>query len=62
MPVVKIDLWEGRTKEKKEELIRSVTSAVAETLGIPREHVTIIINDVPKDNWGLEGEQASKIR
>ncbi len=62
MPVVKIDMWEGRTKEQKEKLIKSVTKAIADTLGIPKEHITVIINDVPKTNWGLKGEQASKIR
>jgi len=62
MPVVKIDMWEGRTVEQKEKLIKSVSDAVANTLGISKEHVTVIINDVPKTNWGLKGEQASKIR
>jgi len=62
IPVVKIDMWEGRTAEQKEKLIKSVTDAIADTLKIPKEHITVIINDVPKINWGLKGEQASKIR
>jgi 4-oxalocrotonate tautomerase len=61
MPVVKIDLWEGRTNEVKEKLIREVTEAVSKSLGISKEHVTIIINDVPKSNWGIQGEQVSKM-
>ena len=62
MPVVKIDMWEGRTKEQKEKLIKSVTDTIASTLEIPKEHITVIINDIPKTNWGLKGEQASKVR
>jgi 4-oxalocrotonate tautomerase len=62
IPVVKIDMWEGRNAEQKERLIKSVTDSIAKTLEIPKEHITIIINDVPKTNWGLKGEQASKVR
>ncbi len=61
MPIVRIDLWEGRESDAKRELIRSVSKAVSETLGIPVEHVHIVINDVPKENWGIKGEQASRI-
>jgi 4-oxalocrotonate tautomerase len=59
MPVVKVDLWEGRTDEQKEAIIKGITSALSK-LGIPKEHTTVIINDVPKANWGANGEQASK--
>lgn len=62
MPIVKIDIWEGRDAEKKRELIHAVSKAVADTLGIPIEHVQIVINDVPKENWGIKGEQASRLK
>ena len=62
MPIVKIDLWEGRDKDTKRNLIQSVSKAVSGSLDIPVDHVRVILNDVPKDNWGLEGEQASRIR
>jgi len=62
MPVVKIDIWEGKTEKQKEKLIKALTDAVAIALEIPKEYITVIINDVPKKNWGLKGEQASKVR
>lgn len=62
MPFVKIDMWEGRDKEAKKKLIQAVSRAVAESLGISIDWVHVVINDVPKDNWGLKGEQASEIR
>ncbi len=62
MPVVKIDMWEGRTEKQKEKLIKSVSSAIVKVLDISEEHITVIINDVPRINWGLKGEQASKVR
>ena len=62
MPIVKIDIWEGRDKETRRLLIKSVAKSVSKSLDIPIEHVHIVINEVSKDNWGLEGEQASQIR
>jgi len=59
MPVVKIDLWKGREKETKKELIEKTTSVVADVIGCPIEAVQIIINEVEKDNWGIGGVPAS---
>ena len=59
MPVVRIDLWKGRDKEKKEELIEKVTSAVVDAIGCSTEAVQVIINEVDKDNWGIGGTPAS---
>jgi len=61
MPVIKIDMWKGRTEKQKAEIIRGITE-VFEKQGVPKEHVTVIINDVDKTNWGMKGEQASKIK
>ena len=60
MPIVKIDLWSGRTEELKENLIKKVTDVVVEVCKCPKEAVTIVINDIPKENWGSAGEQHSK--
>jgi len=59
MPVVRIDLWKGREKETKKELIEKTTSVVADVIGCPIEAVEIIINEVEKDNWGIGGTPAS---
>lgn len=60
MPIVKIDMWDGKGDEKKKKLIESVSRAVAESLDIPLEWVHIVINENPKENWGLNGNQASE--
>lgn len=58
MPVVKIEMWAGRDEKAKDKLIQNVTKTVCETIGCPPEAVTVIINDVPKENWGQAGRQA----
>lgn len=60
MPVVIIEMWEGRTEEQKERLIKGVTKAFEE-IGVKAEWLNIIIHDVPKSNWGTGGKQASKL-
>jgi len=60
MPVVQVEMWEGRTDDQKEKLIRAITRAFGE-IGVKAEYLTIIIHDVPKSNWGMRGQQASKI-
>ncbi len=59
MPVVRVDMWEGRTAEVKAKLIKDITKAFTE-IGVQPEAVTVIINDVPKTNWGTGGKQAAK--
>jgi len=60
MPIVNIDLWAGRSPEIKEKLIKNVTATVCETVGCLPEAVIVVLHDVPKENWGQSGKQASK--
>lgn len=59
MPVVTVEMWEGRTIEQKKQLVEGITSVMTD-LGIPAEAVHIIINDIPKHNWGIGGKLASE--
>jgi 4-oxalocrotonate tautomerase len=60
MPVVTVEMWEGRTDGQKERLIKGITEAFEE-IGVKPEWLTVVIHDVPKSNWGMRGEQASKL-
>lgn len=60
MPVVIVEMWEGRTEEQKEKLIEGITRAFGE-IGVKPEWLDIIIHDVPRSNWGVGGKQASKM-
>ena len=56
MPVVNIQMLEGRTPEQKENLIKEVTDAVVRTTGAKKGAVTIIISDMKKEDYGHGGE------
>jgi 4-oxalocrotonate tautomerase len=60
MPIVRVEMWAGRTTEQKEKIIKNVTEAMCESVGCPKEAVWVVIEDVPKENWGISGEQCSK--
>ena len=60
MPIVIVEMWEGRTPDQKEKLIHGITKAFEE-IGTKPESLHIVIHDVPRTNWGTRGEQASKL-
>jgi len=59
MPIVHVYMWSGVSRETKEKIIKGITK-VFEELGIPGHAVEVVILEVPKENWGVGGEQASE--
>ena len=55
MPIVQVELLEGRTIEQKRNLVTKVTQAIVESIGASAESVTIIIRDMPKENLSKAG-------
>ncbi len=45
MPIVTIHILEGRDQQTRQDLIKNVTTAIIDTLGVPAESVRIIINE-----------------
>lgn len=58
MPIVQIELFEGRTVDQKRSLVEKVTQAIVESIGAPAELVTIILRDMPKENLAKAGKLA----
>lgn len=61
MPIIQVNLMEGRTDEQKENLIQEVSQAAARTLDAPLETVRVIINEMPKQHFGIGGQSAKKL-
>lgn len=56
MPLVEIKWWEGRDNEVKAKTIEMITNALVEACGCSKESVTVIIQDIPKEQWGRAGK------
>ena len=59
MPVVTVEMWEGRTIEQKKQLVEGITSSFVQ-IGTPTEAVQVILKDNPKHNWAIGGKLASE--
>lgn len=55
MPVVTVQLWEGRTLEQKRALVRAITDAMVEHAGATPDGLHVIIQEIPRENWGRAG-------
>src|SRR5260370_1564923 len=58
MPLVRIDIMEGRPPEKIRELHGRVAALVAEILDTPIERVRTYITQCPPEGWGIGGVPA----
>ncbi|MHA1803029.1 MAG: tautomerase family protein [Promethearchaeota archaeon] len=59
MPLAQIYMWEGTSDEAIEKIITGVTEVFV-GLGIPKEAVEVIVQQVPKSHWGVRGLPAAK--
>jgi 4-oxalocrotonate tautomerase len=56
MPIVRIELLQGRTPAVKNELIARVTDAVVTTLGVDQELVRVLLYELPPEHWAVGGQ------
>lgn len=60
MPIVRIEMWTGRTAAQKKELARVITDAMVNITHTTPEATIIIFEDIAKDDWAQEGKLASE--
>ena len=55
MPIVQIEILQGRTLEQKRKLVEKVTEAIVDSVDCPREAVSIIIREMALDEYANAG-------
>lgn len=55
MPIIQVQLIEGRPKAKIAEVIQNITNTVAETLDAPKESIRVLVTEIPNTHWGVAG-------
>jgi 4-oxalocrotonate tautomerase len=60
MPIIHVNMYEGRTIDQKRKMVVAMTDAVVKSLDVKPEAVRIIIHDLPKHNIAVAGVLASE--
>lgn len=55
MPHITITFDKGRSTDTKRKMAEAITDAVVATVGGERDWVTIIFNDVEREDWAIGG-------
>ncbi|CAM3724402.1 Tautomerase [Polynucleobacter antarcticus] len=59
MPLIQIQLFEGRSDEVKREYAQAITEAAVKIMGCSADSVDIIYQDVKKSDWATAGKMWS---
>jgi 4-oxalocrotonate tautomerase len=55
MPIVTIELIEGRSVDQKREMAKKITETIVEITKVPQNAVEIIFHDMKKENYSKAG-------
>ena len=56
MPIIQVNLIEGRAVEQKRKLAAGITDVVVECLNVEPDSVRIIIQDMAKHDYAIAGK------
>jgi phenylpyruvate tautomerase PptA (4-oxalocrotonate tautomerase family) len=56
--LISIDCFAGRSLDAKRALYAAIVLNLGE-LGIPPDHVKVLLREAPRENWGIAGGQAA---
>lgn len=57
MPLILVSMYPGRTKEQKDEFAKAVTDAAVNILKTKAEHVILVYDEKPREDWFQAGKQ-----
>ncbi len=53
MPIIRVEMLEGRSADQKRELVQRLTREMAAVTGCSVGSIYVVIEDVKKENWGI---------
>ncbi|NQE01464.1 2-hydroxymuconate tautomerase [Enterococcus gallinarum] len=56
MPFIHVELVEGRSQEQLTNMMKEITEAVHKNTGAPKEHIHVIINELKKGQYAVNGD------
>ncbi|WP_419790464.1 2-hydroxymuconate tautomerase [Staphylococcus chromogenes] len=61
MPIVTVQLLEGRTDEQLKALVAEVTDAVKKTTHAQRDAISVIVEEMKPQHYGVGGTRKSDV-
>ena len=55
MPLITKSMYPGRTEKQKEEFAKAITKSAVEILKTKENHVIVVFEENPKENWYMAG-------
>ena len=59
MPVIIVEMYAERPREKRAELAAKLTQATIDTLEVKPEQVRVIIHEISRENYAVAGTMAA---
>ena len=59
MPIVRVEMFTGRTHAQKQELARAITEAVVNIAHTTADQTIVIFTEVEREDWATAGKLAS---
>lgn len=62
MPLIQINMAEGRTEKQKRNLMSEITNVTEKLIGAPRQSIRVWINEFPDTDYMAAGETLKEKR
>ncbi len=57
MPLITVSLYPGRSQEQKADFAKAITKSAVDILKTKENHVIVVFDENPKENWFMAGNQ-----
>lgn len=61
MPIITVQVIEGRSDEQVKALIAEMTEVTARCLNVNAEQVRVLVHEVPAKHWGVGGKTKDEL-
>jgi 4-oxalocrotonate tautomerase len=55
MPIIRVEMWQGRTLEQKRQLARELTDVLVRIAGCDQSTVRVLFSEYARDAWAVGG-------
>jgi len=57
MPLITVSMYPGRSQQQKDDYAKAITEAAVQILKTKENHVIVVFDENPKENWYMAGNQ-----